>query len=94
MMLIRAFRLHRWVRAVKTEAASTGILAWISALIDPLMALKASTVIATGGAVFSTRERNASEAGLLLEAFSRKKKKGNTRQKKITAPITKVISSA
>jgi hypothetical protein len=82
-----------WIRAVNTEAANTRNPSRGLSLNAEPRALNASTVIAAGGTIFSTKLIRDS----LMEVFSpvfrvilpEKNKNGKTRQKNITAPMAK-----
>jgi hypothetical protein len=94
-MLMREFRFHKWTSAVKTAATSAGIPVWGLSFKGALKALKANTVIATGGTTFSTKARNGANRGeTCVSPESRKNRKGKTRQKKITPPMIKVVTKA
>jgi len=85
-MLKRALRFQICIIAVKAAAAIGVIISLGLDFIGRVRELKAKTVIATGGAVFSTKARKPLR---ILPVFSRKNKNGKILQKKITTAITK-----
>jgi len=61
LMLMKVFRFQRWRAAVKTDAASTGMPSERLSFTGLTVALNIRQHMATGGVVFSTKERNADE---------------------------------
>ena len=93
-MLISGFLRHRWTMAVKAAAANAGIKSLMAVFTGPVRELKASTVMATGGTVFSTKERKTAVRVSLPAVVLRKNKKGKTLQKKIAAAMAMLRNSA
>ena len=102
-MLIRGFLFHTWIRAVKNDAITneretknsvdkegkekTEKMVNMRVLREGPNAWKAKTVMATGGAIRSTKSRKAFTPFDRLSSIPEKKRKGKALQKNITPPI-------